>query len=211
MPDIKTALPKMEVAEEVFEDYVSMRLTLREHPVSLLQKEIGKTVLAKDLRDSSDGTWVEVSGLVITRQRPGTAQNVTFITLEDHTATSNIVVWSDMFERNRKSVTTGRLLKIRGKLQREGIVTHVIADRIDDLSHLLDTLGDPQSAGDTIDPSHANADEAKRPIPLRDKPMTDKSGRDSVPEKQNISTYYGAGARHPREQAKKLFHSRDFH
>ncbi len=210
-PDVKTALPQMQTSEEVFEDYISMRLTLREHPVSLLQKDIGKTVLAAYLRDTPDGTWVEVCGLVITRQRPGTAQNVTFITLEDHTATANIVVWSDMFERNRKSVTAGRLLKIRGKLQREGIVTHVIANRIDDLSHLLDTLGDPKGAGDIIDPSHANADEAKRPIPLRDKPMTDKSGRDPVPEKGDISIYYGAGARHPREQAKKLFHSRDFH
>lgn len=90
-------------------------------------------------------------------------------------------------------------------------MTHVIAYSIIDLSHLLDTLGDPQSSGETIDPSHANADEAKRPIPLRDKPMTDKTRRDPVPEKQNISTYYGAGARHPREQSKKLFRSRDFH
>ncbi len=207
-------LPKMSPAEEVFEDYVSTRLTLRDHPVKLLQEGIGKTVKASELRDKPDESWVNVSGLVITRQRPGTASGVVFITLEDETATSNIVVWSDMFTKARKAVMTGRLLRVRGKLQREGIVTHVIANRIDDLSYLLDTLGDTESAGGNIDPTHATADEGKRPIQLNDKPMTDKTPRDAVPNKpkrQDISAYYGAGARHPREQSKKLFYSRDFH
>ena len=109
---------------------------------------------------------------------------------------------------------TGRLLRVRGRLQREGIVTHVIANRIDDLSYLLDTLGDFKSVGAHIDPTYSSADEAKRPIPLSDKAMTDKTPREAVPTKpkrQDISVYYGAGARHPREQARKLFHSRDFH
>jgi len=207
-------LPRMSPAEEVFEDYVSTRLTLREHPVSLLKDDIGRTVCAKDLRDTPDGSRIDVCGLVITRQRPGTASGVIFITLEDETATSNIVVWPDMFTKSRKAVMTGRLLRVRGKLQREGIVTHVIANRIDDLSYLLDTLGDTESAGGNIDPTHATADEGKRPIPLNDIAMTDKTPRAAVPAKakrQDISAYYGAGARHPREQAKKLFYSRDFH
>jgi len=107
------------------------------------------------------------------------------------------------------------LLKIRGKLQREGIVTHVIANQITDMSYLLDILGDSTSAGDNINPSHENADEAKRPIPVRDmkgrnyasvKPKTER------PQQRNISGYYNGGAaRHPRRQAKKLFPSRDFH
>lgn len=204
----------METAPEVLRDYLGSRLTLRDHPVKLLQVGIGPTVKASNLRDTQDKAWVDVCGLVITRQRPGTASGVVFITLEDETATSNIVVWPDMFTKARKAVMTGRLLRVRGRLQREGIVTHVIANRIDDLSYLLDTLGDTESAGGNIDPTHASADEGKRPIPLNVKPMTDKSGRDAVPDKakrQNISSYYGAGARHPREQAKKLFYSRDFH
>lgn len=217
LPDVPAALPLMSLKEEVYEDYVSTRLTLREHPVSLLRDDIGDRVRNSDLRDTQDGRWVWVAGLVITRQRPGTASGVIFITLEDETGTSNIVVWPKSFEKYRKTVMTGRLLKIHGKLQREGIVTHVIASKIEDHSHLLDTLGDTDSVGVQIEPTRDNADEARNPIPLKDRPMTDKSGRDAIPktaqpEKRNISAYYNAGgARHPREQAKKLFPSRDFH
>ncbi len=214
LPELPSHLPLMTRSEEVFEDYVATRLTLREHPVTLLSAQIGRRISALGLRDTPDGRWVWVTGLVITRQRPGTASGVIFLTLEDESATSNIVVWPKTFEANRKSVMAGRLLRVRGKLQREGIVTHVIASRIDDLSYLLDTLGDPHSAGAYIDPAYSNADEAKRPIPLRDKPMTDKEPRKAVPDpkgRKDISSYYGAGARHPRDQAKKLFYSRDFH
>lgn len=217
LPDVPAELPLMSLKEEVYEDYVSTRLTLREHPISLLRDDIGDSVRNSDLRDTQDGRWVWVSGLVITRQRPGTASGVIFITLEDETGTSNIVVWPKSFEVYRKTVMTGRLLKIRGKLQREGIVTHVIASKIEDYSYLLDTLGDTDSTGVQIEPTRDNADEARNPIPLKDKPMTDKTPRDAlpqktVPEKRNISAYYNAGgARHPREQAKKLFPSRDFH
>ena len=165
-----------------------------------------------------DGERIWVCGLVITRQRPGTASGVIFITLEDETGTANIVVWPKTFEAYRQIVMSGRLIKVRGKLQREGIVTHVIASTIEDCSHLLDTLGDTQGAGDIIDPTRDNADEAKRPVPLRDKPMTDKTSRPALPDRdkpareKNISAYYNAGgAHHPREQAKKLFPSRDFH
>jgi len=209
LPERVVGLPRMGLAEHVFEDYVGTRLTLRAHPVSLLQDEIGQTVRAADLRDTPDTSWVDVCGLVITRQRPGTATGVIFLTLEDQTATSNIVVWPNMFETHRKAVMTGRLLRIRGKLQREGIVTHVIANRIDDLSYLLDTLGDTQSADGHIDPIYANPDEAKNPVPLKSKSKPKTPPR---PTRGTITDYYkGSGARHPREQAKKLFYSRDFH
>jgi len=121
----------------------------------------------------------------------------------------------------------GRLLKIRGKLQREGIVTHVIANQITDLSYLLDTLGDAGRAGDRLDPSRDNADEARRPVPAKDASREAKQkGQRSLGNrlspakdramlpKRNISGYYnsgGGGARHPRQQANKLFPSRDFH
>ena len=222
LPDIATDLPIMGRAEEVFEDYVSTRLTLREHPVSFLREDMGGFQSAESLRDTPDGQPLSVAGLVITRQRPGTASGVIFLTLEDDSGVSNIVVWPNMFKRYRKAVMNGRLLKIHGKLQREGIVTHVIANRIDDYSDLLDTLGDPASAGGQIDPTYDNADEAKRPVPegrSGQGPAKSKRGRSrdaaqagALPVPANSkSLSYGSGARHPREQAKKLFYSRDFH
>jgi len=91
IPAGDAVLPLMGLREEVFEDYIGTRLTLREHPVTLLQADIGRTLPSQDLRNTGDGTWVEVCGLVITRQRPGTASGVIFLTLEDGTGVSNIV------------------------------------------------------------------------------------------------------------------------
>ena len=218
-PETSTPLPLMDLREEVFEDYIGTRLTLREHPVTLLQSDIGPTCPAKDLRETVDGRRIEVCGLVITRQRPGTASGVIFLTLEDGTGVSNIVIWPSMFEGARRAVMTGRLLKISGKLQREGIVSHVIANRITDMSYLLDTLGDAGATGENINPSHDNADEARRPVPAKEAQRTGQttagnrlSPAKDRPPKRNISGYYaGGGARHPRQQANKLFPSRDFH
>ena len=213
---IEASLPALSGREEVFEDYVATRLTLRDHPVKLLRPEIGRFVSAATLREAPNGQWMTVTGLVITRQRPGTASGVIFLTLEDDTGVSNIVVWPKTFEKHRKSVMTGRLLKITGKLQREGIVTHIIASRIEDLSSYLDTLGDAEATGWTIDPAHDNADDVKRPAPAGEygprrperKPLSEEITAELQRARQ---VRYGAGARHPREQAKKLFYSRDFH
>ena len=215
LPLISANLPKLTPPEQVFADYVSTRLTLREHPVQLLERQIGKRTHNSDIRDTQDGKWITVSGLVITRQRPGTASGVIFITLEDNTSVANIVVWPKIFEKYRKIVMQGRLIKIRGKLQREGIVTHVIANEVIDLSCFLDTLGDPVSSGDMIDPTRDNPDETRNPIPLKEKTVTDKKQRHPLPQQMSktVSGYYTAtgGTRHPREQARKLFPSRDFH
>lgn len=216
LPDIKTLLPTMAKSEDVFEDYVAMRLTLRDHPLTLLKASLPAYMPATALRTEANGRWISVSGLVITRQRPGTASGVIFITLEDEAATSNIVVWPSVFKRFRKAVMTGRLLRIEGRLQREGTVTHVIASRIEDHSALLDTLGDSSSIEIGIDPTYSNADEAKRPVPDK------RQGPGKVPrrsETEMISlelqrarhAHSGGGAKHPREKAKKLFPSRDFH
>ncbi len=215
--ELPANLPPMSLPEHVFADYVATRLTLRAHPVALLSDQLGRRLRNEAIRDTPDGQWISVAGLVITRQRPGTASGVIFITLEDESGVANVVVWPKTFETHRKIVMGGRLIKVSGKLQREGIVTHLIAHKIEDMSWRLDTLADPDVYGDTIEPTRFNADEAKNPIPLSDKVMTDKSPRDSVPTKQkpppgDITKYYAAsGARHPREQAKKLFPSRDFH
>ncbi len=87
-----------------------------------------------------DGARVTVAGLVLVRQRPGTAKGVIFITLEDETGVSNVVVWRKVYERFRRAVIAGRLLRVTGRIQREGGVVHVIADQIEDLSTLLDSL-----------------------------------------------------------------------
>ncbi len=87
-----------------------------------------------------NGARVAVAGLVLVRQRPGTAKGVIFLTLEDEFGISNIIVWRKMYEKFRRAVIAGRLLKVTGRIQREGGVCHVIAEEVEDLSHLLDKL-----------------------------------------------------------------------
>ena len=100
-------------------------------------------ILARDLGGAPHGAWVAVAGLVIVRQRPGTAKGVIFLTLEDETGIANIVVWKNVFERFRRAVMAGRLLRVTGRIQSASGVTHVVADRIEDISHLLDTIARP--------------------------------------------------------------------
>ncbi len=177
-------LPVMHLGEEVVEDYVSTRLTLRSHPMELLRPSIPGLVPHATLQDIPLGRY-SVCGLVITRQRPGTASGVIFLTLEDETGVSNVVVWPKVYERFRRIVMGGRLLQVRGYLQREGIVVHLIAQEITDMSHKLSELGHPLD--EAIGITQPQADDTPRP-------------------RQN-----GPSARHPREQAKRLFPSRDFH
>jgi error-prone DNA polymerase len=216
LPDIQAVLPELSLSESVFEDYVSTRLTLREHPITLLRPQLPDFVQANTHRHTPDGTRLSVSGLVITRQRPGTASGVIFLTLEDNTHVSNVVVWPKMFERYRKEVMAGRLLHITGRLQREGPVTHIVATKIVDYSYLLDGLGYPEITGDSIDPTRDNADEAKRPVPdLRTGPRSRRRENAVGGITDQLQAAHrmriASGARHPREQAKKLFYSRDFH
>ncbi|HMQ92786.1 MAG TPA: OB-fold nucleic acid binding domain-containing protein [Amaricoccus sp.] len=87
-----------------------------------------------------DGARVAVAGLVICRQRPGTAKGVIFLTLEDETGVANVVVWAAVFERFRRAVIAGRCLKVTGRLQRDGDVVHLVAERVEDISALLDEI-----------------------------------------------------------------------
>ena len=181
-------LPLMHLGEEVVEDYVSTRLTLRAHPMELLRASIQGLTPNAALPVTTGR--VQVCGLVITRQRPGTASGVTFLTLEDETGVSNIVVWKRVFEAHRREVMAGRLLRIYGRIEREGAVTHVIAERIEDLSAALASLGHPMDH--MVGITQPQADDA---------PRARITGRGAAK----------SSARHPREQAKKLFPSRDFH
>jgi len=98
---------------------------------------------AARLTEPPAGARVCVAGLVLVRQRPGTAKGVIFVTLEDETGTANVVVWASVFERFRRAVIAGRLLRVTGRLQREAGVVHVVAEQIEDLSPMLDRLLDP--------------------------------------------------------------------
>lgn len=98
---------------------------------------------AAGLGDPPDGARVAVAGLVILRQRPGTAKGVIFLTLEDETGVVNIIVWRKIYERFRRAVIAGRLLRVTGRLQRAHSVTHVIAETVEDISDMLDLLLQP--------------------------------------------------------------------
>ena len=102
------------------------------------------------LGEPSAGARVCVAGLVLVRQRPGTAKGVIFVTLEDETGTANIVVWANVYERFRRAVIAGRLLRVTGKLQREAGVVHIVAEQIEDLSHMLDNLLRPEFRFDGV-------------------------------------------------------------
>lgn len=92
------------------------------------------------LDDVPHGARICVAGLVLVRQRPGTAKGVIFVTLEDETGISNVIVWRKIYERFRRAVIAGRCLRITGRLQREGAVTHVVAEEVEDISWMLDDL-----------------------------------------------------------------------
>lgn len=99
---------------------------------------------AARLDEPPAGARVTVAGLVLVRQRPGTAKGVIFVTLEDETGVANVVVWASVYEQNRRAVIAGRLLRVTGRLQRESGVVHVVAEVIEDISPLLDKLVAPE-------------------------------------------------------------------
>jgi error-prone DNA polymerase len=162
------ALPVMGLGEEVTHDYAALRLTLRAHPLALLRGRLAAehVTTAAELAALPNGARVTVAGLAIVRQRPGTASGVIFITLEDETGIANLVVWPKMFERYRREVMAARLLRIAGEVQREGIVIHVVAERMEDLTDRLRGLAAPDIAVGRVDgfgAALARADHVKHP------------------------------------------------
>ena len=149
-------LPPMAVGDHVIADYQTLRLSLRAHPVSFLRADFDRQniVPAAKLEHMPDGALIEIVGVVLVRQRPGTARGVIFMTIEDETGHANAVVWQRTFDRYRKVVIGSRLVLIRGKLQRQENMIHVIADHLEDLSSLLWTL-----AGDKSVPGGSGGDE----------------------------------------------------
>ncbi|MGK9053491.1 error-prone DNA polymerase [Neorhizobium petrolearium] len=135
-------LPKMLPGEEVIEDYRYLSLSLKAHPVSFLREEFKAMGITRsvDLLKVPNGTRVTIGGIVLVRQRPGSASGVIFMTLEDETGVANAIVWPKVFERFRPVVMGARLVKIRGKLQSASGVIHTIVEHIEDITPMLGLL-----------------------------------------------------------------------
>jgi error-prone DNA polymerase len=142
------ALRPMTAGSEVVEDYGHVGLTLRRHPVDFLRADltIRRIVTCTEAMEARDGGWLEAAGLVLVRQRPGSAKGVLFITLEDETGIANLVVWPQTFEKSRRVVMGASMLAVRGRIQREGEVVHLVAYQLTDLSAELATVGSRDTA-----------------------------------------------------------------
>src|SRR5258706_6346673 len=134
-------LPPMPPGEQVLEDYRHLHLSLKAHPLIFLRKRlVSRRVLRNEkLAEIASGRRVTVAGLVLVRQRPGSAESI-FMTIEDETAIANIIVWPHVFEKFRSVVMGARLVAVTGKVQNESNVVHVLAERLDDLTSMLDLL-----------------------------------------------------------------------
>jgi error-prone DNA polymerase len=154
-------LPPMSLGEEVVNDYRFLELSLRAHPASFLRTDLARRGIIRneELRATPSGARVTISGLVTIRQRPGSAHGVIFMTIEDETSVANIIVWSKTFERFRPVILGARYIAVRGEVQQESGVIHVVAARIDDLTPLLARLTQDAPPIQSL----ARADAVKRP------------------------------------------------
>lgn len=135
-------LPQMTLSEHVIHDYAATSLSLKQHPVSFVREQLNAlgVVTSKELENINDGKIVKVAGLVLVRQRPGTASGICFITVEDETGTANLVVFQNMFDTYRKEVLRSKLLMVEGKVQKESSVIHVVVSKCINASGLLRNL-----------------------------------------------------------------------
>ncbi|MBL7930658.1 MAG: error-prone DNA polymerase [Bacteroidia bacterium] len=142
-------LPQMTLSQHVIEDYRTISLSLKAHPLSFVRDKLRKlnVIPTQQLSSCNDGSFVRVAGLVLVRQRPGTATGICFITIEDETATANLVVFANLFQQFRKEIVRSKLLMVEGKMQKEGEVIHVVVKHCYDLSGLLAPLNVPEANG----------------------------------------------------------------
>jgi error-prone DNA polymerase len=161
-------LPAMPLGEEVVHDYRFLRLSLKAHPMQFIRAALDgrRVVIADHLDQTAPGRRILVAGLVLVRQRPGTAKGVIFMTLEDESGVVNVIVWAKTFERLRPVVLGARAVIVRGILQREAGVTHIVAEHIEDATPQLACLSEEFSGFNAT----ARGDEVKRPQPdMREK------------------------------------------
>jgi error-prone DNA polymerase len=190
------ALPDMPLSEHVVCDYQTARLSLKAHPMNFLRAHLAKNriVACADLRRLRDGARVAVAGVVLVRQRPGSAKGVVFMTIEDETGIANAVVWPKTLERYRRAIMSARLMLIRGRIQRHKDIIHVVSSVVEDRSDLLTAL--MEDADGPMPVAVANADEVLNPEPGSAHPPHARSR--------------GGMRRHPRN-VRIIPRSRDFH
>ena len=135
-------LPAAPLGEQVADDYRMLRLSLKAHPVGLLRPRLARDgyLESRRIAELPQGRRVKAAGVVVTRQRPGSANGVIFITLEDETGNANLIVWPNTFERFRRVVLQSTMIGVEGPVQRDGIVVHVLAERLVALDRLLGRL-----------------------------------------------------------------------
>jgi len=140
----QVSLLPLTAGREVVEDYRATQMTLRQHPLSFLRGALTRRriVRCSDLKMLKDGTRVEVAGIILVRQRPGSANGVVFVTLEDETGIANAILWKDRFEAQRRILMSAAMISVVGRVQSESGVIHVVADRIVDLTPMLRSIGD---------------------------------------------------------------------
>ena len=155
-------LPQMPVCEHVVADYQTTRLSLKAHPMSFLRRSMDKQGYAttRALQDMRNGQHIKLAGIVLIRQRPGSAKGVCFITLEDETGVANLVVWPKVMEAYRKVIMRARVIDVRGVVQRDADVIHVVANHLTDRSDALERL-----SHDRMEAPLARADEVRKAIP----------------------------------------------
>ena len=143
------AIKALRDGAEVVRDYNRLGLTLRDHPLAFLRRNLRERdiVTCQQALAAKDGKRLTVAGLVLVRQRPGSAEGVVFMTLEDETANMNVIIWPDLFDANRRVVLGGQMLAVKGMLQKEGDVVHLVAKEISDLSILLADVGNRSASG----------------------------------------------------------------
>ena len=154
------ALPAMAEGEQVVEDYRTLRLSLRAHPLFFLRDRLAAkgALAAGALARARDGAQAATAGLVLVRQRPGSARGVIFMTLEDETGVVNVVVWPNVLEKYRRAILGARLALVRGRVQRAGEIVHLVAAHLEDLTHWLDLLTpDEDAARPSADGADAGA------------------------------------------------------
>ncbi|MGL3607675.1 error-prone DNA polymerase [Rhizobium sp. G187] len=197
--EAEVALPRMLPGEEVLSDYRTLSFSLKAHPLSFLREAMHRAGLksAADLENMAHGAKVQIAGLVLVRQRPGSAKGVIFMTLEDETGTSNAIVWPKVFERYRPVVMGARLVVLRGRLQKAHGVIHVVADHLVDASPRLGLLLKDLKAFDTL----AHADEVRRPGVDQRQAKREKQTRPMPPKPPSTLPVAAPPPGHPRRSA----------
>ena len=160
--EVQFTLPQMPLCEHVVADYQTTRLSLKAHPMAFLRKSMTKQgyTTTKSLDHMRNGQRVKLAGIVLIRQRPGSAKGVCFITVEDELGVANLVIWPKMMEAFRKVIMSARVIDVTGVVQRADGVIHLVAHHLEDRSDALDRLSD-----DTIVTTLAHADEIKKALP----------------------------------------------